>query len=389
MTTTTAPATQRRVLTAAIAGASGAMLAPLMTGTLAARLREDIGVGPTQLGLVLGAFFLTSAALSPLGGRLADRLGWASALRIGGVGSAVSLLFVATVADGVPHLVAGLVLGGAALSIAMPSSSLAISAELPTGRQGLMFGVKQTAVPLAGLAAGLAVPTIALTVGWRWAFGAAALVPLAAVLVAPVRAGVPGAPRHDPSGPARPRLPRAFGILALGGALAAVAVSSLATFLVISAVDAGIAEGVAGLLAGLASVAGMATRVTVGHLADRQGSGGLTPTAAMMLGGVLGFGLLAVHAPPFTAVGAVLGYVLGWGWPGLLYFGAVVHFPQRPGVATGAVQAGLSGGSAAGPLLFGFVVDAAGFRVAWLGAAVAIMLGAALIAVGSGRVVRP
>ena len=379
---------QGRVLAAAITGASGAMLVPLLTGTLAARLEAEFALGPRELGLVLGAFFLTSGGLSTFGGRLADRIGWTTALRVGAAGSVVTMLFIATLADGIATLVAGLVLGGAALSLSMPSSSLAIAEELPTRRRGLMFGVKQTAVPLAGLVAGLAVPAVALTVGWRWAYAAGALVPLAAVVLAP-RTSRLAARSPDPDATPPGPLPGVFTVLAVGGALAAVAVSGLAAFLVISAVDAGLSEGTAGLLAAAASVAGMSMRVAVGHAADRQGSGGFVPTAGMMVAGLLGFGLLAVHTPVTTVVGALVAYALGWGWPGLFYFGAVLHFPRRPGVATGAIQAGLSTGSAVGPLAFGLVVDAAGFRVAWGMAAVAMLLGAGLIAVGARRVVRP
>ena len=42
--------------------------------------------------------------------------------------------------------------------------------QVPAGRQGLSFGVKQAAIPVSTLLAGAAVPTVALTLGWRWAF---------------------------------------------------------------------------------------------------------------------------------------------------------------------------------------------------------------------------
>lgn len=388
-TSTTTTGTRIRVLTVAITGASGAILAPLLTGALAERLAVDLDLGSTGLGLVLAAFFATSSSLSAHGGRLADRLGWPLAIRLAGLLSAGSLVFIATVADTVALLMVGLVLGGTALSVAMPASSLAIARDLPGDRQGLLFGLKQTAVPLAGLLAGLAVPAIALTIGWRWAFAAGAMVPLIAVVLAPVgrmalRSSATG--RVDAS---QAPLPSAFKVVAVGGAFAAVAVSGLATFLLASAVDAGISEGDAGLLVAVTSVAGLSTRVTAGHLADRVRSGGFVPVVGMLVGGVFGFGLLAVHSPVSTVVGALIAYVLGWGWPGLFYFGAVLHRPERPGAAAGAVQTGLSGGSALGPLLFGLLVDTGGFTTAWAVAAVAMLLGAALVARGASRLHQP
>lgn len=52
---------------------------------------------------------------------------------------------------------------------------------MATGRRGFAFGVKQSAVPLTAMLAGLAVPVFAVTVGWRWAFGAAAALGLFAL----------------------------------------------------------------------------------------------------------------------------------------------------------------------------------------------------------------
>ena len=115
MTAATTVRSQGRVLAAAITGASGAMLVPLLTGTLAARLEAELALGPRELGLVLAAFFLTSGSLSTIGGQLADRIGWSRTLRLGATGSAAAMVFVAGVADGVATLVAGLVLGGVAL----------------------------------------------------------------------------------------------------------------------------------------------------------------------------------------------------------------------------------------------------------------------------------
>ena len=54
------------------------------------------------------------------------------------------------------------------------ASNTSLSRQVPAGRQGLSFGVKQAAIPVSTLLAGAAVPVVALTVGWRWAFVLAA-----------------------------------------------------------------------------------------------------------------------------------------------------------------------------------------------------------------------
>ena len=72
---------------------------------------------------------------------------------------------------------------------------------MPAHRQGLSFGVKQAAIPVSTLLAGAAVPTVALTVGWRWAFVAAAVAALTALALVPAQA--PGAGRAAATGTGR------------------------------------------------------------------------------------------------------------------------------------------------------------------------------------------
>ena len=53
---------------------------------------------------------------------------------------------------------------------------------MPSPYRSLAFGLKQSSVPLATFLSGLAIPFVALTLGWRWAFVLAAA--LAALLMA-------------------------------------------------------------------------------------------------------------------------------------------------------------------------------------------------------------
>src|SRR5205823_1137887 len=69
-------------------------------------------------------------------------------------------------------------------------SNLTLARSVPAHRLGLSFGVKQAAIPLATLLAGAAVPAVALTVGWRWAYVIAAGLAVLALVGAP-RAGEP------------------------------------------------------------------------------------------------------------------------------------------------------------------------------------------------------
>lgn len=378
-----------RVLAAAITVSMTGVLPPMLTGTLGERVKTDLALSDTGFGLVLACFFLTAGLGSTFGGRLADRIGWRRSSRLAALGGIVVLVTLAAGARSTWALASVLAAGGFVGAVAMPAGSLAIARELPIARQGLLFGLKQTAIPLSGLLAGVSVPAIALTIGWRWAYAVGAVVALSALVLVPTSPEETAATSPSTNVPASQPLPRAYRLLSLGGASAAVAISAMVAFLLVSAVDAGLSEGAAGILIAAASATGLTVRVTSGWLADRTGSRGFRPVAAMQAVGALGFLLLAVHLPATVVLGALIAYGVGWGWPGLFHFGAVLHSRHAPGAAVGMVQVGLATGSAFGPLLFGAVADTAGYSVAWLGAAALLALAATLVGIGSTRLAAP
>lgn len=353
------------------------VLPAALTGALGPRLQADLGLSETGLGAVIGTYYVATSLSARFGGRFADDIGWARALRLAALGSCLSLLGIAVLGRSLPVLVVLMATSGASLGVAMPAGSAAISREMPPHRQAVLFGVKQTALPVAGILAGLAVPFVALTIGWPWAYGGAAVLAAATVGLIPGRdIGTERARRPE----TRPVLEgrRVLAAVALGGGSAAMAVGSLAAFIVLAAVDSGIDEGHAGMLVAAASAFGLVIRVGGGWVADRVGNRSLIPVAAMLALGAAGFLLLAGQHVVTVIVGTFIAYGAGWGWPGLFYFGVAAHHPDTPGSATGFVQVGVSGGGAVGPLLIGLVVSSFGFGAAWSVAA-ALMVFASVV----------
>ena len=139
-------------------------------------------------------------------------------------------------------------------------------------------------------------------------------------------------------------------LTAIGAALATAGPSALGAYLVASAVDVGIAEGTAGLLAAVGSALSLAVRL----IARRAGRppprlrvqhGGRVLLAA----GSAGFALLASRRGRRSFVaGALLAFTLGWGWPGLFNL-AVVDRPRGAGRATGVSQTGIYVGAGGRP----------------------------------------
>lgn len=376
-TTDTAAPSAFRVATGAVIVTTASVLPVFLTGALAVQLSRDLAFDPSGLGLVVALYFGVSALCSLPVGMVVERFGARVTSRIAVVGAAVPMAALGLGARSYVALVVLLLCGAWCNVMGQLSSNLTLARSVPAHRMGLSFGVKQAAIPAATLLAGLAVPAVALTVGWRWAYGIGALLALAALFACP---------RADARPPARAaKGDRATGALAVIGAasgLAAGTATALGIFLVASAVDRGIDPGLAGLVLTLGSVVGLSARLLHGWLADRRTGGHVAVVAASLASGAAGFVLLAVPGTPALVVGVVLAFGLGWAWPGLLQFAVVRLNPSAPAAATSIVQVGVYAGGFAGPIVFGSLATHAGFPTAWTVNAVVMLVSAALMLVG-------
>jgi MFS family permease len=361
------------------------VLPAFLTGGLVVQIRSELDFGSAALGLAVAVFFASASLASVVMGRMVERNGSHRAMRLSAVVSAASLLGIALFAGSWRGLVAWLVLGGLANAVAQPATHLSLAREVSAGRQGVSFGIKQAAIPTATLLAGLAVPAVAVTLGWRWAFAGGAALALCIALLVPKGKG----------GTRRVKEARAGDVslvplvlLALGIGLGSAAANPLGAFVVESAVASGIEVGKAGLLLALGSAAGVAVRVVAGHLADKMTSGRLRLVAGMLGVGTVGFVLRASGAIPFLVLGVLLAFAAGWGWPGLFNFAVVKTNPRAPAAATGITQTGASSGAAAGPLVFGFVVEGSSFGTAWLLYGALALVAAVTILVGRHMLLR-
>ena len=375
-----------RPLLLAVSVATVGVMPAFLTGGLAVQIRGELGFGAGALGLAVAVFFGISSVSSALAGRVVERIGSHTAMRFSSLVGVLSLLAVATVAGSWWGLVACLVLGGIGNAIAQPSTNLMLAREVPGGRQGLAFGVKQAAIPVATLLAGLAVPVLAVTLGWRWAFAGAALLALLVSLFVPK--GDDGSPKRAKGARAGDAPLAPLILLAVGIGLGSTAATPLGAFVVESAVNTGVEVGTAGLLLALGSGVGIVVRVVAGYLADGMESGRLRLVAGMLVLGTAGFAMLASGVPGLLVVGVVLAFGAGWGWPGLFNLAIVKSNPKAPAAATGITQTGASGGAALGPLLFGYTVEATSFGTAWLATAAVALLSATAIVAGRRMLIR-
>lgn len=368
----------------AIGMAISAVLPVFLTGALAVQIRENLNLTPSLLGMAVGTFFLFAALASFTSGHIAYRLDGTKLIKTCMLGSSVLLASVAFFATSYTIFVVILALGGAVNGALQPPINVFLSQVIPKRKQGLAFGIKQAAIPLSTFLAGLSVPLVALTLGWRYAFLFVA--PLGVVFfflaprsVLPVDGGrATGLSERPPAAP--------LVMLSIGMGLGTGAANAFGAFIVSYAVHTGWNPGLAGLLIVLGSFIGVLSRIGQGFFADRRhGKHFLFALWSVGIGGVgyfmfaLGYGWLIVPA-------TIISYGAGWGWNGLFIFAIVRNFTKYAGYATGTIQSGSYVGSVLGPLGFGFVVEKAGYSLAWslaavcaVGAAVAVFIARRLV----------
>ncbi|MER5675108.1 MFS transporter [Pseudonocardia alni] len=376
-TTDVAAPSAFRVASGAVIVTTASVLPVFLTGALSVQLSRDLAFDPSGLGLVVALYFGVSALCSLPVGMVVERVGSRVTSRIAVVGAAVLMAALALGARSYVALVVLLLCGAWCNVMGQLSSNLTLARSVPAHRLGLSFGVKQAAIPAATLLAGLAVPAVALTVGWRWAYGIGAVLALAALFACPRTDARPAARTGKGD-----RATAALAVIGAASGLAAGTATALGIFLVASAVDRGIDPGTAGLMLTLGSVVGLSVRMLHGWLADMRSGGHVAVVAASLAAGAGGFLLLAVPGTPALVVGVVLAFGLGWAWPGLLQFAVVRLNPSAPAAATSIVQVGVYAGGFAGPIVFGSLATHAGFPTAWTVNAVVMLVSAALMLVG-------
>jgi MFS family permease len=369
-----------------------------LVSSQAVQLQRELDFGKDGLGLAVSVCFAVSAvAATPLGA-VVGRLGARAGLKLSSAFALAALVLMAFVADRWWHVALALSLCGIANATAQVATNVVLAGNVRAGRQGLAFGAKQAAIPIASLTAGLALPVVGLLAGWRVSFAVAAVIVLAALAyrphvtddrAAPSRRADRGRPRDTSAAPAparragRRRPSRLLLTIALVGLLAGAVANALPTFAVDSAVASGFGEGAAGLLLALGSAAAVLVRVGAGWVADRRGSSGISELLALTGAGAVALVVLALsgdsHALYAFATLAV--FASGWGWPGLIHYATVHTHRAAPAAASGFVLSAVYIGNVVGPAIVGFIAEHRSYADAWgYGAGVLVLATAAGLA---------
>jgi cyanate permease len=357
-----------------------------LLGAGALQIGRELGFGATGLGYLTAVFFLTAGVVSSPVGRVVQRIGWQQAMRFNIVGTGVMLLLMSVAIRNFASLAILLVMAAFFYGFGNPAANLALAQLVAPERQGLVFGLKHAGIPTSTLLAGLAVPLVILTVGWRWSFVIAAAMAAGVYLLVPTELPEVG-PRTVASRTATPLLsPGRLMVVAVGGLFATVAPSMLGTFTVTASVDAGIGEATAGVLLSVGGLVTITARTVIGAMADHYRWRGFGAMA-----GLFGLGALAaVSMVWLTGAGFVLvllvAFATAWGWPGLMTFSVVRANAGSVASSSAVAQAGVFVGAGAAPVAIGVLADRVSFGAAWILVAVGLALAAATIGWVAARV---
>ena len=276
-----------------------------LTVALPNQLGDEFGFGPVGIGAAVAVFFGTVALTSLHLGRVADGAGTVTSLRTAALGAASASTYIALVASSWIELAASLVVAALAAALAQPATNRLLADRIPAHRLGMAFGLKQSAPPVASMLAGLSVPVVALTIGWRWGYALAAVGAIAAAFAVgprPARAQRPCRPRRRDRSPlgARPTLV----LLVAGFGLAFATNSIVLAFYVEAAIRAGSSHQFAGSVLAGASLVAVMTRLVAGAACDRYAFDPLRLCALLLGVGAVGLVFLATGRGELMALGA-------------------------------------------------------------------------------------
>jgi sugar phosphate permease len=349
-------------------------------------LREEYDLTLGQIGVVLGAEWIGALVTMLPWGIAADRFGERVVLALG-LSACSAFLVGAAYARDFASLVALLALAGAAGASVNSASGRAVMHWFDADERGLALGVRQTAVPLGGLIAALAIPQLIssgdATAGFLFF---AALCAVGAVVGATViRSRDVDRHEHEheheleASTLVRTLRDGRLWRLSIGAGVYVYSQIAVIGFGVVFLHDEhGLTEREAALVIAASQVLAVGFRIGTGRWSDVVGSRigplrqvGVVIAAGLVLTAALAGGPLVLLVPVLALAGG-----LSMGWNALAFAAAAeLAGAGRSGAAIGFQQSVLSGFGIVAPIVFAASVSGASWAVAFLLAALVPLAG--------------
>lgn len=355
----------------------------IVVSVLASDLIDEFGITRAQLGLLVTATALVGALLSPVLGRITDRIGGVAATRfvltIGMVtltalalAPTYAVLLLAAMATGIPN------------GWSNPATNTLIADNVPPGGRGVVTGVKQSGVQIGTFLAGLLVPVLTALWDWRAAVLGFLVIPFFGLAGMWGRSSI--SHQRATLEDAAAAVPTAVLWIALYGFLSGLATSALFGFLPLFAEEDQLwSSQAAGSLVAVVGLIGVVSRILWPRYSEKSLGHGRTLRIVAALSALTSV-LFAMAASDVVESWVLIpgAFLLGagaiaWNAVGML---AVMDLspPGMVGKGTGTVLLGFLLGLAGGAPLMGWSVDFYGsYQKGWLGTAV-LLLGCVLIA---------
>ena len=271
----------------------------ILPATIAPELAAAHGVDTSLIGLQVSFAYVGAMTTSILGGTIVKRFGplrcSQMALAFAAMGCALTTIPLLSI------IAIGAVFIGLGYGLTNPPAAHMLMKVTAPANRNLIFSIKQTGVPLGGIAAGLLAPGITLEFGWQMALLAGAVVTiLVAIAIQPLRSAwdedrdpgveITASPLRDV------RMiwaHRGLRLISLGSFAFSATQVSLTTFVVtmlVTDIEFTLVE--AGIVLAVLQVSGVSGRILWGWIADRLDDGNkvlilitlITATAAVLTG---------------------------------------------------------------------------------------------------------
>ena len=338
-------------------------MSAVVPSALAPALAQSFDAPTGLIGFQIAIVYGAAMATSSVGGAWVRRWGACRISQMALALCAAGALLAATAR--LSALAAGSLLIGLGYGLTNPSSSHLLERLVAAGNRNLIYSIKQTGVPLGGIAAGLIAPPLAVFFGMSWPFvvTAVALIVLI-VMLQPFRAdwdrdrdrGMPImlSPFRDIHAMWRAPVLRWLSLAAFCFAATQLCLTTFAVALLVEDLTFGLI--VAGAVLSAIQAAGFAGRLFWGWLADRLRNGLLVllGVACVATLGALATSALTAGADRLAVYAVVVGFgFAAVGWNGVFLAEVARGSPPLSiGSATGASLVFTFAGVLAGPPAF-------------------------------------
>ena len=358
-------------------------------------LMRDFGLGFTEVGMTVTAFFVVSGSGQAFAGFLVDRFGATRMLAVGMGCFAVAALTLASAQHYSALIVGGLV-AGFGNCVFHPADYTVLNRRVNSNRLGHAFSAHGLSGNLGWASAPLFITAVSTAAGWRWAATAAAgiaLVALAILLMLRSRLDAPAASKS----------PNTRSASSLFGFLRSRAVWKCFLFFLLISIGFGVMQSYSvpalhhlyGITLGTAASAlsafmlGGAGGIFTGGFFVRHAASERIVAGALSLAALLALVLAWGHLPGWSVLPlmAAFGFCTGLAGPSrdlMVRQAATSRFGEAAyGRVYGFVYSGLDAGISLAPLIFGGYMDSARFGTVLAGVALVQTL-AILTALGLG-----